>query len=253
MSDPTRSIRKFVMALDLPDLTRTRGATDAPAVQFTDKQEVVTVGSQLSEFSASVPQELRPLISNSMLLAQLAANKATAQAENVSDWHLKYRDVLANIGWQVKDKQDQVKMATDKNLGVHKAIVPVLTSMLGPAAAATSMVISILKGLQEMDASSPWITLFDSKSEHARGAKFQISYVNTTEDGDPSINLLSTTIKADRTIKQVLFFKFSSQRAELQQSESVLSTSPARLKADEEVIESRVGGFINDFVKNIDI
>lgn len=253
MDRSAKAIHEFVMGLDLPEEAPRFESVGAAPPRFTDKQELVAVGPQLAEFSDKVPAELRPLISNSMLLAQLAANKATGQAGTVFDWHRKYREVLSNIGWQAHGSEEQVQEVSNKNLGVHKAIIPVLTAMLGPAVAASSLVVSVLQGLQEMDASSPWITLFDQSSQHAKGAKFQISYVDANEQGEPAISLLAFTVAAERTITQVLFFKFSSQKAELRKSTSSLATTAARLQSDKDVIAGRVQSFISDFVKNIEI
>lgn len=254
MANPAKSIHEFVMALDLPDIgPRFESAKEAAPPRFTDQREVVAVGPQLAEFSNAVAAELRPLISNSMLLAQLAANKATAQAATVFEWHRKYREILSNIGWQAHGSEEQVQEVNNKNLGVHKAIIPVLTAMLGPTVAATSLVISVLEGLNEMDASSPWITLFDQSSQHAQGAKFQISYVDADQHGQPVISLLAFSVQAERSITQVLFFKFSSQKAELRKSTSALASTAARLHADKDVIAGRVQSFIADCVKNIEI
>lgn len=253
MSRSARDIQDYVASLDLPTVRTTRGAKRAAPVVFKDEQEVVAVGAQLAEFSDSVPADLRPMISNSMLLAQLAADKATAEVEDVMLWHAKYRDVLKKVGWQLADSEERKRVVTDKDLSVHQAIIPVLTTLLGPAAAATSMVVTVLKGLQEMDKESPWITLFDRESQHASGAKFQISYVDADENGSASVKLLSCTIDAERKITQVLFFKFSSQRAEMRDRQTLLSTNRDVLEAGKESIARKVGVFINEFVENIDI
>lgn len=253
MSRPAQNIHEFVLALDLPESGPQFESAAVSAPQFTDQQEVVAVGAQLAEFSKSVTADLRPLISNSMLLAQLAANKAIGPDGSVFDWHRKYRDVLSNIGWQVHASEEQAQEISNKNLGVHKAIIPVLTNLLGPAAAATSLVVSVLQGLNEMDASRPWITLFDQSSQHATGAKFQISYVDTDAHGEPMISLLAFSVAAERAITQVLFFKFSGQTAELRKSTTSLATTGERLKTDKEIIAGRVQSFVSDFVKNIEI
>lgn len=252
MSRSARDIQEYVTSLELPVARITRGARGTAPV-FKDQQEVVAVGAQLAEFSHSVPADLRPLISNSMLLAQLAADKATAEADDVMQWHAKYRDVLKKVGWQLADAEDKKRVVADKDLSVHQAIIPVLTTLLGPVAAATSMVVTVLEGLQEMDKESPWITLFDRQSQHARGAKFQISYVDADENGNASIKLLSCTIEAKKKITQVLFFKFSSQRAEMHDRQTLLSTNRDVLEAGKASITAKVASFINDFVENIEI
>jgi hypothetical protein len=246
-------INDFIANLDIPRPRTTRAGTEPPKVAFTSDREVVAVGPQLAEFSDTVPVDLRPMISNSMLLAQLAADKSHSQSDNVLDWHTKYREVLSKVGWQVDDAQDQVRIISDKNLSVHEAIIPVLTAMLGNTAAAASMIVTVLRGLGEMDKDSPWITLFERQSQHAKGAKFQLSYVDADARGAASIKLLSCAIKAERTITQVLFFKFSSQRAEMHDRSTQLSTSRDILNAGKDSIAAKVGVFINDFVEGIEI
>src|SRR6185295_106216 len=145
--------------------------------------------------------------------------------------HARYREVLSKVGWQVNDAQDELRQVSDKNLSVHKAIIPVLTALLGNAAATVSMIVTVLKGLEDMDKDSPWITLFERQSQHAKGAKFQLSYVDADSSGNASIKLLSCAISAERTITQVLFFKFSSQRAEMHDRSTQLSTSRDVLNA----------------------
>ncbi|MDF3019432.1 MAG: hypothetical protein K0Q92_735 [Steroidobacteraceae bacterium] len=253
MGRSARDIQDYVSSLDLPAVRTTRGAKRGAPVAFKQEKEVVAVGAQLTEFSDSVPADLRPPISNSMLLAQLAADKATAEDQDVMQWHAKYRDVLKKVGWQLADAEDRKRVITDKDLSVHQAIIPVLTTLLGPAAAATSMVVTVLKGLQEMDKESPWITLFDRESQHASGAKFQISYVDADENGAASVKLLSCTIEAERKITQVLFFKFSSQRAEMRDRQTLLSTNREVLESGKEAIAKKVGVFINEFVENIEL
>ncbi|MNM50218.1 hypothetical protein D3C81_612430 [compost metagenome] len=256
MSRTTDAIRTFVLELDLPEVQRGRdleSARAADAPEFTAARQVVTVGAQLAEFSDSVPVNLRQLISNSMLLAQLAANKATSASSDIFDWHRNYSAVLGNIGWRAHDSEEQVQRVSNENLSVHKSIIPVLTALLGPAVAAASMVVSVLEGLDNMETGTPWITLFDRSSQHASGAKFQIGYIDTDEHGEPAIKLLAVGVKAQATITQVLFFKFSSQQAQLSRRTSLFGTTAERLNADKDVIAGRVQSFIADFVKNVEI
>jgi hypothetical protein len=177
-------------------------------VSFRATQAMV-VGGQLAEFSKAVPAELRSAVADGMLLAQLAANKATAQAGDVFQWYDKYVEVLQNVGWQIHDVQFQRQQLDGQDLDVHEAIIPVVAAMLGPQLAAASLVLNLLQGLQQMDKDRPWITLFDRASQHASGAKFQVAYVDADALGQPQIALACFGIRAERTITQVLFFKFS--------------------------------------------
>jgi len=253
MGQTLASVRQYVDSLELPPMPkRTRAGTASPPA-FTETPQVVGVGAQLAEFTDKVPSELRPLIANTMLLAQLAANKASSDTPNVFDWYGKYRSVLENVGWTVQGSEEEKREVTQKNAGLHKALIPVIASMLGPQVAALSLIVRLLQGLQDMDAQSPWITLFDRASQHARGAKFQISYVDADSGGSPTISLLCFAIEAERTVTQVLFFKFSSEKADLHQSTARLLVTRDRLQTDQQLIENKVGAFIAEFVNNIEI
>lgn len=245
------SARDYVLKLDLPRTSPTFGT--AQPLEFSDQREAIAVGAQLAEFTEAVPADVRGPIADSILLAQLAANKAAGEAQDVFRWYDKYIEVLQNIGWQIRDLEFQTQKVSDENAGMHKAVVPVIMAMLGPQVAAASIVIAVLNGLQEMDTSTPWITVFDRASQHAHGAKFQVSYVDADAHGDPEITLLCFGIEAERTITQVLFFKYSAESAEVKKAVGKMGVSMERLDSAKGAIDARVRPFINDYVKNIDI
>ena len=247
----SESARDYVLSLALPEAGP--AFETARSFEFSERQEAVAVGAQLAEFTDAVPAEVRGAIADSILLAQLAANKAAGESQDVFRWYDKYVEVLQNLGWQIRDVDFQTQTVSDQNAGMHKAIAPVLMAMLGPQAAAASIVLAVLNGLEEMDSSTPWITLFDRASQHARGAKFQVSYVDADAHGHPEITLLSVGIRANRTITQVLFFKFSAQDAELKKAAGKMAVSMQRLNSARDAIAERVQPFIADFVKNVEI
>lgn len=242
----------YVLSLSLPEVGPRFEAAPAP-LEFSNRREAVAVGAQLAEFADTVAVELRGPIADSILLAQLAANKAAGASHDVVQWYDKYIEVLQNIGWQVHDLEFQTQTIRESNADVHKEIIPVIAAMLGPQAAAASLVVSVLKGLNEMDASTSWIALFDRASQHAHGAKFQVSYVDVGADGQPEITLMCFGIRAERTIVQVLFFKFSEQSAELKTGTGRVRISMQRLNSAKEAIANRVQAFVGEFVQNIDI
>ena len=251
----TTSARDYVLRLELPEHAH-RGAPRSPRgapIVFAPEQQAVAVGSELTEFTARVPVNLRDAIADSILLAQLAANKTDATDPDVFHWYDKYVEVLQHIGWGIRDVEFQAQFVSDIDVELHKAIIPVMMSMLGPQAAAASLVLAVLRGLASMDHRTPWITLFDRLSEHAHGAKFQVSYVDADDHGEPEITLICFGIKADRTITQVLFFKRSAQTAELKKAGSKLAVSRSRLESARDAIKQRVAPFIADYVAKIEI
>jgi hypothetical protein len=246
-----QSARDYVMRLDLPDSPP--GFESAPEPDFTTSQQALTVGSQLTEFTPKVSSDARSAISNSLLLAQLAANKAANQTTDVFAWYGKYNEVLRGIGWLSRNLDFQGQANTTQDLDVHRAIIPVIMTALGPAAAAVSIVLSVLNGLKDMNADSPWITLFNRQSEHASGAKFQMTYVDSDANGQPQLTLVCFAVKAQKTLTQVLFFKFQSQHVELKQATDSLVVTLDRLNADRAAIAGRVDSFVTSNIQSIDI
>src|SRR5262245_2586864 len=106
MNQRTSSIRDFVMSLDLP---LAQPQLESSMVEFAGGREAVTVGSQLAEFTPAVPLSARAALANSLLLAQLAANKQTSQSQDVFEWYNAYSHVLQGIGWQMKDVDFQAQ------------------------------------------------------------------------------------------------------------------------------------------------
>lgn len=253
LADGDGQARDFILGLDLPDAPPQLEAAEGVSIEYGSTQEAVAVGAQIAEFSAQVSPQAREAVADSMLLAQLAATKATAGQTDPLAWHQKYVDTLKAVGWLVQSLEFTEQSVNDSNLGVHNAIIPVLTGMLGPAVAAASVVVSVLKGLQEMDKDNPWITLFDRASQHASGAKFQLSFVDADEQGNPRIQLMALTIDAQRSVTQVLFFKFSDQSARLRKAETALSASLTRLQSIQAAVSSKVQPFLLDNISKIEI
>lgn len=257
MATDVLALAGYLDTIELPMAYESTGEADAAlAPSFVEAPQAIAVGAQLTEFSAAVPPEIRAAVSDSLLLAQLAANKSASKPDaspQVFAWYDKYIEVLKGIGWRVVDFEQQTQEVSTRNAGVHSAIIPVVTAMLGPAVAAGSMVVAILKGLQEMDTSSKWITVFDRASQHAHGAKFQVGHVDIAEDGDPVIKVACFSIDAGRDVTQVLFFRFSTNSANLRKAEGTFATSRARLLEAHAPISERVKPFIAEFVRNVEI
>ena len=246
--------REFVRSLDLPE-SGPRLRSKETSIVFGNEQEAFIIGTQISEFSGQVEPGQRAAVADCLLLAQLAANKATAQNPDQMTWYRKYVEVLENVGWTVESFSLEDKEIEHLDLDVHEAITPVLIEMLGPAVAAASMVIGVLKGLKEMDKHNPWITVFDRASQHASGAKFQFGHVDSVDGESPAITirLLAVAIDAKRTITQVLFFKFSDQDAKLRTSESRLGIVVSRLDSIKDAVAGRVLPFLTENISKLDI
>ena len=225
---------------------------DFASPEFNHERQAVAIGSQITEFSNNVPTHLRPHVANSLLLAQLAASKSIEKGDATSDWHTKYIEVLAKIGWQVEGDLNAVHELEGTGAQVHKAIMPVIATALGGAAAA-SLIISLLKGLENMNQDNPWITLFDRESKRASANQFQICHVSSENGTAPKLVIVCFGLDAYKSVTQVLFFKFSNTSATLSHSQAELSIQPAILNGSKDAIKAKVANHLSSFVSDIEI
>jgi hypothetical protein len=239
-----------------PDIFVTRGSSPSlPQPEFSaGGAQAIAVGSQIAEFSPDISSELRAAISNSFLLAQLAANRHMEDSPGQKNaWYERYLEVLANVGWIVETEQESRRQIDGDSAEVHQAIIPVLTSILGTAAAATTVIAKILEGLSQMDQDAPWITLFDRSSQRASANQFQLSRAVIDLDGRPRISVGCFELDASRSITQVLFFKVSSSGATLNHFGARLSINEAVFNSVSDVVENRVQDYVSSYVADIPI
>lgn len=202
--------------------------------------QTVAVGSQIAGFGKEVPKKIRPIISNVFLLAQLVADKKTAGEITDSDlWYKTYLATLSQVGWQVSGRSNAEQVISGTALEVYKEIIPIITAALGPAVAAASTIVAVLKGLNNIDKDQPWITLFNRKSQRVSANQFQISHTRM-EGGIPVIVLIAFKLDASHLVTQVLFFKFANSDAKLIHFEQKLSTDLAVLNHSELQIQNLV-------------
>ncbi|MCB1507037.1 MAG: hypothetical protein KDJ47_18890 [Hyphomicrobiaceae bacterium] len=246
---------QYIEALDLPDPGPRYESAGEVEIQFGEQAEAVAVGSQITEFGTAVSPAQRAAVSDCLLLAQLAANKAMANNPDMMAWYKRYVEVLQNIGWTATSMSFERRKIDEAESSVNKVVIPLLTSLLGPGAAAASIVVSVLNSLQDMDKDSPWITLFDRASQHASGAKFQLGFVDADEGAEPTVSakLVALAIDAKRTITQVLFFKFSSQNATLSSADGRFGIGAATLEAIRPSVQEKVTPFLIDNIGKIEL
>ncbi|MEM8693726.1 MAG: hypothetical protein AAGG57_17840 [Pseudomonadota bacterium] len=226
-------------ALPQPDLTQ-------------DSGQNIAVGSQIAGFGAGFDPALRPAIANAFLIAQLAADGAIANSGGGSEaWYSAYLGILTGLGMMAEDSTVSMREVSATSLYLHNEIIPVLTTLLGPAAA-TSTVLTVLSGLEQMDQDSPWITLFDRSSQRASANQFQISQAEMI-DGVPRITLAAFALSAERSVTQVLFFRYSTSQATLKQFSKSLGLNTHVLSTAAPRIAEKLADRTLDFIADIQI
>jgi len=258
MTQDVDQIRAEISALELPPGPELEAAVAADLPAVPDYQpgvpQVITVGSQIAEFSEGVPADLRSTIANCILLAQLAADRwvETHPDADELNWYNCYVAVLKKCGWLIERNETSLKSVSGDGFKVHQEIIGVLTAALGGAAAA-SIILGVLSGLKKMDENQPFFTIFDRASQRAEATLFQISYVDAGAGKHPRLNFAAYHVAASASATQILFFKFAGTNAKLRSSYADLSIDEDILRAVRDQIFARVGDRIVGNITSIEI
>lgn len=255
----TLSATEFARNADLPmHRRRTSGPEDTGSMDtspdFSAPKLAVTIGSQIASFSDDIDAPLREAISNAFLFAQQVADKEISgdQSATSSLWYATYVDVLSRIGWTREEDSHSLRKISGTSARVHDAIIPVVTAALGPTAAASAVVVQILEGLSSIDADRPWIVLFNRSAQRANAAQFQVSHVDM-DGAVPCIRLVAFELDAERELSQVLFFRFSKDRAELRHFETKASVDEPTFSEVAPILRERLAERARDYILSIDL
>ena len=198
-----------------------------------------------------MPQQTREDLVNCTLFAQLAASAAVTDPQRIAEWYAAYFKTLTAIGWAQSDTQFEEYDFKSKTAEAHKAIIKVLTVLLGPAAAALTVVQTVLEALQSMNENSPWITLFDRQSKTGKSARFQVATAQLDPGGLLQVALVGFELAVKASLTQVLFVKYASNSTRLRYAAGKATIYEAALKDQREALAARLAAYRSAYVAQI--
>ena len=246
--------RRFIEDVVFPAAPRRSPSLADPAppleLRETDAQSLV-VGSSLVAAAEKVPVQTREDIINCTLFAQLAASGSVPDPSRVVQWYDAYFRTLTALGWAQSGTQFEDYAFQGKGAEAHKAIIRVLSVLLGPAAAAVVVVTTALEALQSMNEDSPWITLFNRESKTGKSARFQVATAEVDPGGLLQTALVGFHLEATSTLTQVLFFKFSASATSLNYAAGKATIYEAALNDQRGAIADRLAAYRTSYVREI--
>jgi len=252
--DPRRA-KEYVATLDLSGTLRGILSQDAAAepgeVFDKAKEQAQVVGSGMFAFAVGVTPEVREAISDSALLAQLVANKATSAESDPIKWFNEYSGCLQKLGWTLQEAGWSDYSKTGTAVEVNEQITTVLTAVLGPGAAALTIITATVSALKAMKPDSPWITIFSRESQKAKLARFQVGLVEKEEGSDVFVNLLCCLVHAQSDITQVLFFRWRQAEASFRANNAKVSINREALKELGPAIRTKTRAYQVDYVSTV--
>lgn len=226
-------------------------STDETTPDFAAPDLAVSIGSQLASFGSEMPSDLKKSISHGFLFAQQVADKQAQMSPGAGStaWYESYIDVLSRIGWRRTDQGATLQEVSGLSGDLHKEIIPIISTALGPLASAAA-VVTVLEGLQRINESSPWIALFNRTAQRTSATQFQVSHAEVVH-GTPQISLVAFDLSAEQAVTQVLFFKFTSNNASLRKLETVMAVDEAIFTDVAPILEQRLKERTKDFIQSI--
>lgn len=246
--------RQFVENVDLEGVpTYGRRYLGGPPPRFIprpDEEQAIVVGSQLQAFSSGVDEKTRRALENAMLLAQLAAQKQSA--DDNEGWCRTYFEVLSKIGLVIEEQNRSSTATPTSQADVEKVVLELAAGFLGgPASTAYQMVAATLAALQKLDEGSPAVTIF-RRETHRDTERFQVS-VAEQDAGGIAVSVMAFTIEVSATLTRVLFFRLKAEDARVTHVSGKLRVNEDALAGVAPLIEHKVGEYIDGYVRELPI
>ncbi len=243
----------YISNLPLGAETTGVGLEASPPPDAIDPEKIpsgVVTGTNLVEFDGDVDPDLRTAVTLSLLAAQRVAGNDPVIADP-DQWLDRHNVVLRNLNWTFEDGGhiDQTFRAT--NVEVHKAIIPLLVAALGTPAA-SSLIITALTQLTEVDESAPWITLFDRESRRFNISEYHFTRVAKDSRG-VIMRLAAARFDARYGRTQVLFFKVTDENARFRMANSSFRADAKLLRLSKDRLREKVARLTEKYLRELDL
>lgn len=219
-------------------------------LELKDKQQSAFVNAgSLVTFEAGVSAQHQEDFLNSILLAQLAADKKFSRYNQVVDWYKFYSDVLTNIGWPGNFEFTEYDSG-GAQVEVDKVVIQILTALAGGVASAA--LLATIKALGDLPGDDRKFLIFSSRSQHLESANFQISRVIET-NGVLQVRLGAVYFKSDKRQVRFLWFSFDSSKIKLYKGgQNILLVEDTYNKV-RGVIKEKLGDNATNFIGHLSI
>lgn len=248
-SSPHDILEGFDPAINMGNAANVVNIVDG--INIDNLPDSIITGSNLLGFSNSTTQTLRSSVALCLLAAQRVASTDTV-IQSPDQWIDRHNTVLKNLGWVIEDggRIESTFDAIDST--IHEAIIPFLTTAMGGAIAASSLIIKALEQLNEMDKDSPWFTLFDTKSQRFDVSEFQFTSVDIAEE-NVQLRMAAARFDAAFGRTQVLFFKLDQDSAKFIMSNSTMRTNTSSLELINNALKNKMNTLIKDYITALNL
>jgi hypothetical protein len=210
---------------------------------FLNAKSIVSFVSDLSE-------QHRNDVLNSVLIAQLAANKKFPGETQVQDWYKSFVNVLNNLGWAIEAAEFSTFKASKDIFEVENAIIDILTAAFGGTfLTVITKTLASIKGLSDGNGK---ILAFENNTHSLSKGAFQIGLAKEV-NGSVSLQIGTFLLTSSNEIKQILFFKSTKDQTKLEYCSRQGTLNDEIYAKIREAVIDKLGVKSKDFISEIDI
>ncbi len=204
----------------------------------------------LVSFVSEVNGQRRSDVLNSVLLAQLAANKQFPEEAQILDWYKAFVKVLNNLGWTIEAAEFSSFVSSSTIFEVENAIIDILTAAFGGTF--QSVIIKTLGAIKSLSDTNGKITAFEKNTHSLSKGAFQIGLAKE-ENGTVSLQLGTFLLTSSNEIKKILFFKSSKDKTRLDYTSRQGTLNEEVYNNIRQPVMDKLGGKVTEFIAEVEI
>ena len=244
---------KFVQDLEFEDSRAAfpieRGGGQAPDMAEGVEQSFMNAKSLVS-FVSDINGQRRSDVLNSVLLAQLAANKKFPDENQLVDWYTEFVRVLNNLGWAIEAAEFSSFESNGTVFEAENAIISILTAAFGGSfMVVITKTLEAIKGLSD---SNGKITAFEKNTHSQSKGAFQIGLARE-ENGTVTLQMGTFLLTSSNEIRKILFFKSTKDKTTLNYCSRTGTLNEEVYAKIRTQVQDKLGIKITDFITEIDL
>jgi len=204
----------------------------------------------LVSFVSEVNGQRRKDVLNSVLIAQLAANKAHPNDDQVLEWYKTFIEILNKLGWVIEQAEFSEWKAKGSLFEVENAIIDVLTAAFGGTF--VSVIKKTLSAIKDLADSNGKITAFEKNTHSVQKGAFQIG-IAKEENETVAMQIGTFLLTSDNQIKKILFFKSTKESTKLNYCSRKGTLNEEMYAKGRDAVVAKLGDRVTEFVTEIDI
>lgn len=247
----TIDLEKYVADLEL----REPGASfpvsrDVQSALVEGEQQSFLNDRSVVSFASGVSGPYRRDVLNSVLLAQLAANKKFPAEEQLLEWYREFIHVLGNLGWTIQAAEFSTYKASKDIFEVENVVIDILTSAFGSSFA--NVIAKTLDSIKSLSDADGKLKVFEKNTHSVSKGVFQLALASE-ENGTVSLQMGSFLLAASGEIKKILFFRSSRDKVRLDYCSRTGTLNEEVYAGAREAIQEKLGQKLAQFVAEIEI